>query len=186
MVVKNIITILAGFAVIVGVVAVIMVETAPDLNQVREDILPLQTALSAEAAGYQNVDFERCVSSSEGTMGYHYVNFNLLDLDLDPSNPEILVFVPGDDGELRLGAVEYAIPIDLWDEGSVVPPRILGQPLHANEELGLYVLHAWIYVENPSGVFADWNPEVSCTASLPDFDQLKFALGWGFEEFDLN
>lgn len=186
MVVKNIITILAGIAVIVGVVAVIMVETAPDLDQVRNEIIPLQTTAGAEAAGYQNMDVESCISSPEGAMGYHYVNFNLLDLELDPSSPEILVFVPGDKGELRLGAVEYAVPIDLWDEGSVVPPRILGQPLHANEELGLYVLHAWIYVENPSGVFADWNPEVSCTASLPDFDQLRFTFDWGFGNFYLN
>jgi len=119
-------------------------------------------------------------------MGYHYVNFNLLDLDLDPSNPEILLFVPGENGELRLGAVEYAVPIDLWDEGSIVPPRILGQSLHPNDELGFYVLHAWLYEENPSGVFADWNPEVSCAANLPDFDQSKFASGWGFGNFGLN
>lgn len=186
MVVKNIITILAGIAVIVGIIAVIMVETAPELDQVRDDMKSLQSTVGAEAAGYQNVDDESCVSSPEGAMGYHYVNFDMLDLDLDPTKPEILVFVPGDDGEMRLGAVEYAVPIDLWDEGSVVPPRILGQPMHVNEELGLYVLHAWLYVENPTGVFADWNPEVSCEASLLDFDQLEFALNWGFENLNLN
>lgn len=186
MVVKNIITILAGIAVIVGVIAVIILETGPDLDRVQEETRELQTIANAEAVGYKNVDVEGCVSSPEGAMGYHYVNFSLLDLDLDPSKPEILVFVPGDNGELRLGAVEYAVPIDLWDEGSVVPPRILGQSLHANAELGLYVLHAWIYEENPSGLFADWNPNVSCLASLPDFDDFKFALDWQFGIFNLN
>jgi len=186
MVVKNIITILAGIAVVVGVIAVIIVESVPDLDVVREDTQELQTIENAEAAGYQNVDVARCVSSSEGAMGYHYVNFNLLDLDLDPSNPEILVFVPGDNGEMRLGAVEYAVPIDLWDEGSVVPPRILGQPMHVNEELGLYVLHAWVYVENPSGVFTDWNPEVFCSANLPAFDRVTFGFNWRYGSFNHN
>jgi hypothetical protein len=186
MVVKNIITILAGIAVIVGVVAVIMDETAPDLDQVKKNMEPLQTTASAEAAGYRNVDVERCVSSPEGTMGYHFVNFNLLDIELDPSKPEILVFVPGDNGELRLAAVEYAVPIDEWDEGSIVPPRIFGQVLHVNAELGLYVLHAWIYEENPAGVFADWNPDVSCVAILPDFDQSEFATGLGYSNFNIN
>ena len=186
MVVKNIITVLAGMAVVAGVIAVIMVETAPDIDRVREDTQMLQTIESAEAAGYQNVDVDECVSSPEGAMGYHYVNLSLLDLEVDPSNPEILVFVPGENGELQLGAVEYAVPIDLWDEGSVVPPRILGQSLHANSDLGLYVLHAWVHVENPAGVFADWNPQVTCRAALPVADQVGFATTLLFSLPDLN
>lgn len=42
------------------------------------------------------------------------------------------------------------------------PPEMLGQMLRPNPGLGLYVLHVWLYEENPSGVFADWNPNVSC------------------------
>jgi len=186
MVVKNIITMLAGIAVVVGMIAVIIVETAPDLDKVRESTEVLLTVEGAEAAGYQNVDIEGCVSSPEGAMGFHYVNFNLLDLDLDPAKPEILVFVPGDNGELRLGAVEYAVPIDMWDEGSVASPRILGQSLHANADLGLYVLHAWIYEENPAGVFADWNPEISCLAAIIDFDQPSLTLDWQFGILNIN
>ena len=178
MVVKNIITILAGIAVIIGVIAVITVETAPNLDKVREDMQALQTVENAVAAGYQNMDVDGCISGRDGGMGYHFVNFSLLDLDLDSSKPEILVFVPGDNGELQLGAVEYAVPIDMWDEGSIVPPRILGQSLHVNADLGLYVLHAWIYVDNSAGVFADWNPEISCLANLPAYDRAKFLVDW--------
>ena len=25
-----------------------------------------------------------------------------------------------------------------------------------------YIAHAWIWKHNPAGMFADWNPEVSC------------------------
>jgi len=73
-----------------------------------------------------------------------------------------MVFVPDREGRMRLGAVEYAVPIDAWDANNDVLPTVLGQNLHPNPELGLYVLHAWIYEENPSGVFADWNPNVVC------------------------
>jgi hypothetical protein len=39
---------------------------------------------------------------------------------------------------------------------------VLGQHLHLNPALGVYILHAWIWRYNPSGIFQDWNPMVSC------------------------
>src|SRR5690606_17142716 len=41
------------------------------------------------------------------------------------------------------------------------------QHLHLNEPLGVYVLHAWVFKDNPAGIFEDWNPDVSC-ASVQD------------------
>lgn len=29
--------------------------------------------------------------------------------------------------------------------------------------VGFYLMHAWIWRPNPAGMFADWNPEVSCS-----------------------
>ena len=121
-----------------------------------------QSVAAAEAAGYVNINVGECVASSEGAMGYHFVNFELLDLKLDPQKPEIMVFTPEPLGGLRLGAVEYAVPIEPWDAIYESPPSILGQEMSPNPVLGLYVLHAWIYARNPSGIFADWNPSISC------------------------
>jgi hypothetical protein len=43
-----------------------------------------------------------------GGMGIHYANEKLIaDGKLDIARPEILVYQPAADGELRLGAVEY-------------------------------------------------------------------------------
>jgi hypothetical protein len=39
---------------------------------------------------------------------------------------------------------------------------VLGQHLHLNAGLGVYVLHAWIFMNNPAGIFEDWNPDVTC------------------------
>jgi hypothetical protein len=36
------------------------------------------------------------------------------------------------------------------------------QAFHQNDEAELWALHVWLWKHNPSGLFADWNPNVSC------------------------
>jgi hypothetical protein len=134
-----------------------------DLAQVRAATAQFQRSEAAEMAGYVNVNVGECVAHPElGAMGYHFVNFGLVDLELDALQPEILVYAPSPSGKLKLVAVEYAVPIEPWDAIHSNPPMVLGQHLHANPFLGLYVLHAWIWQNNPAGMFEDWNPSVSC------------------------
>ncbi len=96
-------------------------------------------------------------------MGYHYINTGILDLTVDELQPEAMVYIPGPNGGLQLGAVEYIVPSAAWDAaGNIEPPTTLGQSFHLNPTLGVYVLHAWIWKNNPSGMFEDWNPNVSC------------------------
>ena len=50
-----------------------------------------------------------------------------------------------------------------WDAaGNTEPPTALGQSFNLNPTLDVSVLHAGIWKDNPSGVFEDWNPWVSC------------------------
>lgn len=115
----------------------------------------------AEEAGYE--EFLDCFyNPGVGGMGYHYVNFGILDLELDPAAPEAMVYAPGPDGQLQLGAVEYLVPIAEWDPGHSDPPTLFGQTFERNETLGVYALHAWGWKNNPSGIFEGWNPTVSC------------------------
>lgn len=154
----------AAILIIAGAVAAVSFGLGgSELDEVRAATEGYQSVAAAEAAGFVNVNIEECVASPEGAMGYHYVNFDLLDLELDPQQPEIMVFIPDAGQGLRLGAVEYAVPIEPWDAMYDSPPEVLGQVLHPNPVLGLYVLHVWLYEENPSGIFADWNPNVSCS-----------------------
>ena len=78
--------------------------------------------------------------------------------------PEALVYEPGPNGQLRLVAVEWIVPVAAWEAaGNTEPPSVLGQKMHVlNPALGWYVLHAWVWKYNPSGVFEDWNPNVVC------------------------
>ena len=100
-----------------------------------------------------------------GAMGYHYFNWKKMD---DPSivedDPEVLVYHTGDDGTLVLGAVEWVVPKVAWEAaGNVAPPVVFGQNLHVlNPVLNWYIEHAWVWTENPSGIFTDWNPKVLC------------------------
>jgi len=98
-----------------------------------------------------------------GGMGYHLINGSLLDTTVEALRPEALVYQPGPDGRLHLGAVEYIVPAAAWDaEGHGHLPQVLGQTFHLNAPLGVYVLHVWTYNHNPAGIFQDWNPTVGC------------------------
>lgn len=94
-----------------------------------------------------------------GGMGLHYVNTGLLDGKVDIATPEAILYEPESNGERRLVAVEYVIPKDAWT--SQDPPMLLGQKFTLNS-FGLWALHVWVWKHNPSGMYADWNPQVTC------------------------
>ncbi|WP_420640823.1 hypothetical protein [Candidatus Leptofilum sp.] len=120
---------------------------------------------TAQAAGYDLVPgLDHCFENpGVGAMGYHYINVDMLDLDVDFLRPEAMVYSTGRNGRLQLGAVEYIVPAAEWDAaGHSEPPQLLGHHFHLNESLGVYILHAWAWKHNPAGMFEDWNPNVSC------------------------
>ncbi len=137
-----------------------------DLAEVRAAVARFSTPDRAEDAGWELLeDLDACFElPGQGGMGYHYIDADrLVDPTLDPLRPEALVFVPGPEGQLRLGAVEYIVPVELWDEPE--PPSVLGAQLHRLEPVPgteVWGLHVWLFERNPDGMFADWNPRVSC------------------------
>lgn len=96
-----------------------------------------------------------------GGMGYHYGNTGLIDGVLDDVAPEPLVYEPQKNGRLRLVAVEYIVPYTAVPRDADAP-SLHGVALHHNDDFGLWVLHAWIWKNNPAGLFEDLNPTVSC------------------------
>jgi hypothetical protein len=123
---------------------------------------------NAIADGY--VQFQGCVSGPvQGAMGVHYSNFSLFDGESDVQNPEVLVYEPRN-GRLQLVAAEYVIPAPLWDPNHdpFDKPQLMGhlfQFAPGPNRYGpdaIYELHVWAWRDNPSGTFADWNPDVSC------------------------
>lgn len=143
--------------------SVVLAGGQDELARVRAATARFNRVQVAEVTGYQLVPgLDFCFNNpGVGGMGIHYIRS--LDLNLDPEQPEAMVYAVGPQGQLQLGAVEYIVPAAAWDAaGNTRPPRVLGHDLHLEPGLGVYALHAWIWAENPSGMFEDWNPKVSC------------------------
>jgi hypothetical protein len=96
-----------------------------------------------------------------GGMGFHYGNTHLIDGTAHVDRPQLLLYEPEQNGRLRLVAVEYIIPYTFHSRDAE-PPRLFGQQFQQNDTFQLWGLHAWVWEENPSGVFANWNPRVGC------------------------
>ena len=118
---------------------------------------------AAKNAGYTFLFMNMCMEDESpamlGGMGNHYVNPALLDGSVDVANPEALLYEPGPNGQLNLVGVEYVIPKDEWT--SAEPPMLFGQQFTLNA-FNLWALHVWAWKNNPSGLYAAWNPRVSC------------------------
>lgn len=130
-----------------------------------------QDVAVAEDAGYaSSVDTLGCFQSpGRGGMGVHYINADLMDATVDITKPEALVYELDAAGHITgLVAHEYIVPIDAWT--STEPPELFGMDFHQHPTLPLWVLHTWLWKDNPAGVFEDWNPAVRlCPAGVPIF-----------------
>lgn len=135
-------------------------------NQDNKDLATLRQATAgfhrydvAKAAGYTFLFMNMCMEDAAGGMGYHYVNTNLLDGKVDVSTPEAVLYEPGPNGQLNLVGVEYVIPKAAWTSKDA--PTLFGKTFKLNK-FDLWALHVWVWENNPSGLYADWNPRVSC------------------------
>jgi hypothetical protein len=104
-----------------------------------------------------------------GAMGIHYVDDALLAKPINPLKPAILTYAPQPDGSLKLLAAEYfkadADQNLLTDnDRPTVFGRAFDGPMkgHAPGMPIHYDLHVWLWAHNPSGLFASWNPAVTC------------------------
>ncbi|HUF52435.1 MAG TPA: hypothetical protein VMR52_01520 [Dehalococcoidia bacterium] len=132
---------------------------------VRDELAQYDSVEKAQAAGWDLVEgLDHCFDNpGVGAMGFHYIDAERLDTEVDDMAPEALIYAPGEDGELRLVGVEYIVPGEPWDEENPgVLPAVMEIPFHLNSELGVYVLHAWLFHDNPAGLLQDWNPTVVC------------------------
>jgi len=158
----------AGFAAVVPALA----GDGPlpaDAQAVRAAVAKYHSFEQAERDGYSVVG-EPCVASPAGTMGFHAFNPSLAADDaIDPLRPEVLLYAPKANGQLELVGIEY------WkrdaDQSLATAgdrPSVLGRsfdgpmPGHSPVMPIHYDLHVWVAEVNPSGLFAPFNPAVSC------------------------
>lgn len=111
-----------------------------------------------------------CTSSPMGGMGFHYENHALMrDPAIDPERPEILLYAPGRNGKLQLVGIEYWRADSDGNPASTADrPQVFGVPFngpmpgHHPSMPMHYDLHVWLWKTNPAGMFAQFNPRVTC------------------------
>lgn len=132
-----------------------------DLATLRRATAAFHQFATAADAGW-SAQITPCMSDpTAGGMGFHYGNTSLIDGAVQVDQPELLLYEPEKNGRLRLVAVEYIIPYTFHARGAE-PPVLFGRPFQQNDTFQLWGLHAWVWEDNPSGVFANWNPRVTC------------------------
>lgn len=125
--------------------------------------------------------------ASHGAMGVHYFRPDLLGITAtepriagtgvhtDFATPAVLIYEPQADGSMELVAVENLVFMDAWTAaGNTAAPSYLGEdwdvmvddPSTAIDEAhnfeAHYDRHIWVFRDNPNGVFAQFNPNVTC------------------------
>lgn len=134
-----------------------------DLAALRRVTAPFHEFENAVAAGW-DLQVTGCLEHpTDGGMGYHYVNVDFyLDGEANVEEPEALLYAPRPNGSLRLVAVEYLVPLSASEEA----PRLFGREMKADEAQGDWLLHVWVWEHNPAGLFADWNPRITCDDAI--------------------
>jgi len=102
----------------------------------------------------------------KGAMGVHFVNLTVTGAP-DPMKPNVLIYEPKGK-KLELVAVEWLVR---WTPDTKERPSLFGRPFQGPMEgheplipqaFVHYDLHVWLFKDNPLGMFAPTNPNVSC------------------------
>lgn len=137
------------------------------LATIRQSTARYHRVEAALADGY--VLGSPCEAIASGGIGVHYRKSALIDVVVDPSQPELLVYEPRKNGDLQLVAVAFVIRAAPWDLVSANPPMLGVQPFEdkrvpdwSSPPFPTYELHVWVWKHNPNGMYATTNPTVSC------------------------
>ena len=111
-------------------------QAVADVRKATQRFHDIAFATAANGGGYTMQFPAGCAASPDGAQGFHYLNNGLVDVGVD-----------------------YIVPLAL----SATPPTLLGVPFAPlGPPLNVWALHIWAWRPNPSGMFAPWNPKVSC------------------------
>lgn len=129
------------------------------------------------------------LDASAGAMGVHYSRADLLGITAPPNprvngngthtdllKPAILIYEPQEDGSMVLVGIENLVFKAAWTAaGNADRPsyhripydEMTDDPATEVDEAHMfaphYDRHVWLFRENPNGVFAQFNPNVTCS-----------------------
>lgn len=149
---------LAGIALLAGCGDDPAGTEGQDIATLRTLTAPFQSFDAGKAAGY-TAPFMGCFANDSGAMGIHYQNA-AIDLKATPSvsKPPFLMYEPQQNGTMMLVGVEYVKDAPPTDPA----PTLFEQRFTYNTGLKIWGLHVWLWKDNPAGLYANWNPRVTC------------------------
>ncbi|MBT8107884.1 MAG: hypothetical protein KJP17_06590 [Gammaproteobacteria bacterium] len=142
-------------------------DTRKELAQARQATARYHDIANAIADGYGDAAFIL------PGVGCHLINFGLvLDFEIDVTKPELLIYSGNCDGAGNdkpvLRAVEYVTPCAAAGcPDTPVPDGFSGDKdvwepfVNDNDQVYLWTLHAWVWRNNPDGIFVKINPRIS-------------------------
>jgi hypothetical protein len=148
---------------------------APDLARLRAGTVVFHDFTHALEAGFVEVSGNNeCVANpGGGGKGIRYVHPERYGTPaIDPTRPEILLYLPHPEGRMELVGVEFAVDAQVWHgaHGADATPELAGvrydppDPGASDPFLAsAYTLSVWLWKENPQGMFAPFNPRVGCS-----------------------
>ena len=156
------------------------------LQQLARQLEPYKSVEYAMDQGY--IKTSACeVHPTLGAMGFHYVRPDLLGLTppvdgrvngtgtyTGVNPPPILLYAPDGHGGEKLVGIELLVFAEAWHAETKQAPKFRGReydymaddPATPQDEahgfMPHYDLHIWLYESNPSGMYAQWNPDLDC------------------------
>jgi hypothetical protein len=173
-------------------------EATPTLEELRAATSKYASIAVAEADGYVRDPMDTCetpyhvgIFENLGVMGVHYLRRDLLGIDEEGSRldvtgthtdflePAVLVYEPRPDSTLALVAIANIVSASAWEAAGNREGPTLGDVRFAfsdaNAGTGFaasYDLHVWLHRDNPSGMFAPYNPAVTCGHHVYDMPMI--------------
>jgi hypothetical protein len=170
---------------------------ASEYDEIRAATARFQDPSVALKEGYIRDPTDMCVTAPMegaprqlGAMGVHYFRPDLLGITAqaprvagngthtDFSKPAVLIYEPQPDGRMSLVAIENLVWLDAW-RNKELPAfsgneyyRMVDNPAtpdidEAHGFMPHFELHMWLFRDNPNGMFAPFNPGVTCEHHRP-------------------
>lgn len=155
-----------------------LVDLSRDMETVRAGLSKYQDYYQSEADFYMAIGciFYGDIEGHEGQMFgeipgqmtmWSYPNF--MDDKLDPEKPEALIYEQDENGEYQLAAAVWMQNAGPNTQRPALFGREFEGPVKAEKatplqqvKLVMYDLHAWLWKDNPDGVFTRTNPRLPC------------------------
>ena len=144
------------------------------LREHEEELRRFEDLTVALDEGYRTTGLY--VRTDEGVLGEVFVN-RMVD-ELQPTTPQALLYGLTEAGQYRPFGLKWFVSAEEYDD----PPTLFGKqfsgPMEgASERIPThYALHAWLFRENPDGLFATYNPAVEPPKLVDRIEPVRDAL----------